>query len=84
MDWENGAFEMPEKPCMIIFDDGACSVAAYAEPLLERYGFCGAAAVIGYAVQAVVNIAVPISTPLFIIFVSLCDAMARQKNKSEE
>lgn len=43
-----------------------------------------AAAVIGYAVQAVVNIAVPISTPLFIIFVSLCEAMARQKNKSEE
>lgn len=43
-----------------------------------------AAAVIGYAVQAVVNIAVPISTPLFIIFVSLCEAMARQKNKTEE
>ena len=40
-----------------------------------------AAAVIGYAVQAVVNIAVPISTPLFIIFVSLCEAMARQKTE---
>ena len=39
-----------------------------------------AAAVIGYAVQAVVNIAVPISTPLFIIFVSLCEAMARQRD----
>ncbi len=47
LDWEDGGFTMPEKPCMIIFDDGACSVAAYAEPLLERYGFCGAAAVIG-------------------------------------
>lgn len=39
-----------------------------------------AAAVICYAVQAVVNIAVPISTPLFIIFVSLCEAMARQRD----
>ena len=39
-----------------------------------------AAAVIGYAAQAVVNIAVPISTPLFIIFVSLCEAMARQRD----
>lgn len=42
-----------------------------------------AAAVICYAVQAVVNIAVPISTPLFIIFVSLCEAMAR-KNKEAD
>ncbi len=47
LDWENGAFTMPEKPCMITFDDGACSTAAYAEPLLEQYGFCAAAAVIG-------------------------------------
>lgn len=47
LDWEDGAFTMPEKPCMITFDDGACSVADYAEPLLERYGFCGVAAVIG-------------------------------------
>ncbi len=47
LDWENGDFVMPEKPCMITFDDGACSTAAYAEPLLERYGFRGVAAVIG-------------------------------------
>ena len=47
LDWEIGEFIMPEKPCMITFDDGACSVAAYAEPLLARYGFCGVAAVIG-------------------------------------
>ena len=47
LDWEAGTFTMPEKPCMITFDDGACSTAAYAEPLLARYGFCGAAAVIG-------------------------------------
>ena len=47
LDWESGQFAMPEKPCMITFDDGAYSVAAYAEPLLEKYGFCGVAAVIG-------------------------------------
>lgn len=34
-----------------------------------------AAAVICYAVQAVVNIAQPITTPLFIIFLALCEAM---------
>ncbi len=39
-----------------------------------------AAAVVAYAAQAVVNIAVPISTPLFIIFVSLCEAAARQRD----
>ena len=47
LDWERGDFTMPEKPCMITFDDGAYSVAAYAEPLLKQYGFCAAAAVIG-------------------------------------
>ena len=47
LDWQNGRFAMPEKPCMITFDDGALSVAAYAEPLLEQYGFRGVAAVIG-------------------------------------
>ena len=49
LDWEAGRSAMPEKPCMIIFDDGACSTAAYAEPLLEKYGCCAAAAVIGSA-----------------------------------
>ncbi len=47
LDWEDGRFEMPEKPCMITLDDGAWSTMAYAEPLLAQYGFCGAAAVIG-------------------------------------
>lgn len=45
--WEAGEYVMPEKPCMITFDDGFESTAAYAEPLLEQYGFCGVAAVIG-------------------------------------
>lgn len=39
-----------------------------------------AAAVVCYLVQATVNIAVPISTPLFIIFVSLCEAMSKQSD----
>lgn len=43
-----------------------------------------AAAVIAYAVQAVVNIAVPISTPLLIIFASLCEAVASRRGIVEE
>jgi len=45
--WSEGRFIMPEKPCMITFDDGFESTAAYAEPLLRQYGFCGVSAVIG-------------------------------------
>lgn len=45
--WYDGDFEMPEKPFMITFDDGFESTLAYAEPLLEEYGFCGVVAVIG-------------------------------------
>ncbi len=52
LDWENGNFTMPPKPCMVTFDDGACSTAEYAEPLLARYGFCGVAAVIGSVCEA--------------------------------
>jgi O-antigen ligase len=43
-----------------------------------------AGAVIAYAVQAVVNIAVPISAPLFIIFVSLCCVKAAQLPSSDK
>ena len=45
--WYDGDFEMPEKPFMITFDDGFESTLAYAEPLLEEYGFRGVVAVIG-------------------------------------
>ena len=45
--WTEGKFTMPEKPCMITFDDGFESTAAYAEPLLQEYGFCAVVAVIG-------------------------------------
>ena len=51
LDWEAGRFEMPEKPCMLTFDDGPRSTMAYAEPLLARYGFCGVSAVIGAVCQ---------------------------------
>lgn len=40
-----------------------------------------AAPVVAYLAQAVVNISLPIATPLFIIFVSLCEATARQTAK---
>lgn len=45
--WQAGEYTMPEKPCMITFDDGFESTEAYAEPLLNQYGFCGVVAVIG-------------------------------------
>ena len=45
--WQEGTFRMPEKPCMITFDDGFESTRTYAEPLLAQYGFCGVVAVIG-------------------------------------
>ena len=47
LDWQAGRFQMPEKPCMITFDDGFESTRTYAEPLLAQYGFCGVVAVIG-------------------------------------
>lgn len=43
--------------------------------------FC--ASVISYAVQATVNLYQPITTPLFIIFVALCEAVARQQKITE-
>ena len=45
--WKAGAAELPEKPCMITFDDGYESTGVYAAPLLEKYGFTGVLAVIG-------------------------------------
>lgn len=36
-------------------------------------------AVVGYCAQACVNIAQPITTPLLIVFVALCEAVARNK-----
>lgn len=42
--------------------------------------FAYATAVVSYMVQAFVNIALPIGTPLFIIFVAMCENAARQHN----
>ena len=44
---------------------------------------CCAAAVVAYLAQATVNIALPISTPLFIVFVSLCEAFAENRAQAE-
>lgn len=52
LDWQAGRFQMPEKPCMITFDDGFESTRRYGEPLLEKYGFCGVVAVIGSVCEA--------------------------------
>ncbi len=42
------------------------------------------AAVAGYSAQAFVNISQPITTPLFIIFVALCEAVSRKSALSYE
>lgn len=47
LDWYRGDFTMPEKPCMITFDDGFESTSVVAAPLLEQYGFRGIVAVMG-------------------------------------
>ena len=51
LDWTEGRFTMPEKPCLITFDDGNESTMAYAEPILARHGFTAACAVIGAVCQ---------------------------------
>lgn len=56
-------------------------VRAFKTACRQPIVLAAAAAVICYAVQAVVNIALPISTPLFIIFVSICEAFARQEKE---
>lgn len=42
-----GKAPLPEKPVMITFDDGHLTSLAYAEPLLEKYGFTAIVAIIG-------------------------------------
>ena len=47
LDWTEGRGSLPEKPCMITFDDGYETTGVWAVPLLEKYGFCAVTAVIG-------------------------------------
>lgn len=51
LDWAEGRGDLPEKPCMITFDDAYETTGAWAAPLLEKYGFCGIVAVIGSVAQ---------------------------------
>ena len=48
-DYCRGVGELPDKPVIIVFEDGSYSVREYALPLLEKHGFCAAVSVIGKA-----------------------------------
>lgn len=45
-DWRNGDFEMPEKPVMLIFDDGFSSVYTNAKPIMDEKNYVGTVAVV--------------------------------------
>ena len=60
---------------------GSALVRGFQSAKRNPYVLACAAAVTAYLAQAVVNIALPISTPLMIIFVSLCEAFARMKEE---
>ena len=51
LDWVDGRGALPEKPCMITFDDGYETTGVWAAPMLEKYGFCAVAGVIGSVAQ---------------------------------
>ncbi len=51
LDWTGGRGALPEKPCMITFDDGYETTGVWAAPLLEKYGFCAVVGVIGSVAQ---------------------------------
>lgn len=62
---------------------GGALVRAFKAAKQNPLALVFASAVVAYMAQAVVNIALPIATPLFIIFVSLCEAAARQTEKEQ-
>lgn len=49
--WCDGVGRLPEKPCMITFDDGFESTFVYAQPLLEKYGMKAVVSIIGSVSQ---------------------------------
>lgn len=62
---------------------GGALVRAFKAAKKNPVALIFAAPVVAYLAQAVVNIAVPIATPLFIIFVSLCETAERQEKENE-
>ena len=68
---------------LIMIIVGSALIRAFKAAKREPTALVFASAVVAYLAQATVNIAVPIAAPLFIIFVSLCEATARQAKTSE-
>ncbi len=62
---------------------GGALVRAFRAAKNNPFAIVAAAGVICYSFQAIVNISQPITTPLFIICVALCEAVARQNKKSK-
>ena len=61
---------------------GSSLVRAFRAAKNNPLAFVFPAAVIAYLAQAIINIALPIATPLFILFVALCEAVGRQAKES--
>ncbi len=51
LSFRRGEKALPEKPCMLTFDDGFLSVAEYAVPILKKYGMKAVITVIGKEVS---------------------------------
>jgi peptidoglycan/xylan/chitin deacetylase (PgdA/CDA1 family) len=45
-DWRNNDFEMPEKPVMLIFDDGFSTVYTNAKPIMDQKDYVGTVAIV--------------------------------------
>ena len=63
--------------CSYLAFTGSALVRAFKAARRNPLSLVFASAVVAYMAQATVNISLPIATPLFMIFVSLCEASAR-------